>query len=66
MYLTKAYDNLNWFFIINILEAFEILKVFVNWIMECISTPFCNISLNGKFIGFFPGKKGLFILHEFK
>lgn len=57
--LTKAYDNLNWDFIIHILQAFELLELFVNWIKECISTPSYSIAINGELVGYIPGKKGL-------
>lgn len=61
--LTKAYFNLEWTFLFNILEAFDILEafelplVFINLIKECISTPFYSVAPNRQLVGFFQGKK---------
>lgn len=57
--LTKAYDNLDWRFLLNILKAFDLPAQFIAWIRECISTPSYFIALNGELVGFFPGKNGL-------
>lgn len=57
--LTKAYDNLDWRFILNILKDFDLSPQFVAWIRECISTPTYSIALNGELVGSFPGKKRL-------
>lgn len=56
--LTKAYDNINWDFLINILKAMELPPIFINWIHVCISSPTYSIAFNGELIGFFRGKKG--------
>lgn len=29
---TKAYENVDWTFMLNILEAFNLLEVFIDWI----------------------------------
>lgn len=57
--LTKAYDSIDWRFVINILKAFELPSVFISWIKECISTPTFSINFNGELVGYFPGKKNL-------
>lgn len=57
--LTKAYDNISWPFLLNVLKAFKLPEVFINWINQCISTLSYNIGFNGELIGCFPGKKGL-------
>lgn len=57
--ITKAYDNVNWSLILNILKAFQLPKIFTSWIYLCISTPLYSIALNGELQGFFQGKKGL-------
>lgn len=57
--LTKAYDNVNWEFLINILKALNLPPIFINWIWVCISTPSYSIAYNGELIGFFAGKKGI-------
>ncbi|XP_013595187.1 PREDICTED: uncharacterized protein LOC106303476 [Brassica oleracea var. oleracea] len=57
--LVKAYDNLNWEFMLNILKAFDLPEVFLNWIRECITTTSFSIAFNGELLDCFPGKKGL-------
>jgi len=57
--LSKAYDNVNWDFLLNILVAMDLPHIFVNWIKVCISTPSYSVAFNGELIGFFSGKKGI-------
>lgn len=57
--LTKAYDNVNWAFLLNILQALELPLVFINWIKVCISSPSYSVAFNGELIGYFQGKKGI-------
>lgn len=57
--LTKAYDSLDWNFLLNILRAIHLPEVFIKWIQECISSTSFSIAFNGELLGFFPGKKGL-------
>lgn len=57
--LTKAYDNVDWRFMFNILVAFDLPAQFIGWIKECITSTSFSVSLNGELVGFFLGKKGL-------
>ncbi|CAA7031764.1 unnamed protein product [Microthlaspi erraticum] len=57
--ITKAYDNVNWDFMVNILEALHLPQKFISWIRSCITSPHYSVALNGELVGFFPGKKGL-------
>lgn len=57
--ITKAYDNVDWNFMLNILEAFNLPGDFISWIRSCISSPHYSVAFNGELVGFFPGKKGL-------
>lgn len=57
--ITKAYDNVDWRFLFNILEAFELPQILQDWIQVCVSSPHYSIALSGELVGFFPGKKGL-------
>lgn len=57
--ITKAYDNVDWRFLLNILDAFELPAMLKNWIELCISSPHYSVALNGELVGFFQGKKGL-------
>jgi hypothetical protein len=57
--LMKAYDSVNWDFMIYSLHCFGFSKKFLSWIKECITSPKFSICLNGTLVGYFEGKKGL-------
>lgn len=57
--ISKAYDNLNWGFLLEILRIIEFPEEFIGWIKECISTPSYSVAVNGELHSFFPGRKGL-------
>lgn len=59
MDLTKAYDNLDWRFLLNVLEAIDLPPIVIDWIKECVTTPSYNLVINGELHGYFEGKKGL-------
>jgi hypothetical protein len=56
--LMKAYDSVNWNFLIHCLSCFGFPPKFVNWIKECITSPRFSISLNETLVGYFKGAKG--------
>lgn len=37
--LRKAFDSVRWDFLLSALRALDIPKIFVNWIIQCITTP---------------------------
>ncbi|CAA7024778.1 unnamed protein product [Microthlaspi erraticum] len=57
--ITKAYDNVDWGFLLRLLEALEIPPSLVSWIRHCITSPHFSVALNGELVGFFKGGKGL-------
>jgi hypothetical protein len=57
--LMKAYDSVNWEFIIHCLHCFEFPDRFLSWIKEYITSPKFSICINGTLVGYFEGKKGL-------
>lgn len=57
--IKKAYDSVNWNFLLEVLHRFGFPNQMVQWIRECISTPCYSIILNGQNHGFFKAKKGL-------
>ncbi|CAH9134267.1 unnamed protein product [Cuscuta epithymum] len=57
--LRKAYDTVSWDFLENVLRDIGIPTIFVNWIMECVTTSSFSISINGVLHGWFEGKRGL-------
>jgi len=57
--LAKAYDNLDWRFLLNVLQAINLPAEFIGWIKECFTTPSFSVAFNGELIGYLQGKKGL-------
>jgi hypothetical protein len=57
--LKKAYDSVEWNFILMCLLAVGCPARFVNSVRECITTLRLSIALNGSLVGYFKGGKGL-------
>jgi hypothetical protein len=57
--LMKAYDSINWDFMMHSLHCFRFLEKFLRCIKECITSPRFFICLNGTMVGYFEGKKWL-------
>nr|GFB42449.1 hypothetical protein [Tanacetum cinerariifolium] len=57
--IQKAYDFVEWCFLRDCLTRFGFHSTMVKWIMECISSTFFSINVNGDLRGFFKGKRGL-------
>ena len=57
--LKKAFDSVNWSFIILILRTLGFPSSFVNLIHQCISTTRFSVAINGELCGYFKGTRGL-------
>ena len=57
--IMKAYDNVRWEFLFDILEAMGFPSIFIGWIKACVTTPSYSICINGELHGYFLGKRGL-------
>ena len=57
--LCKAYDTVNWTFLQQAMEGLGFPQLFIQWIMECISTASYSLIINGDLYGHFKGKRGL-------
>lgn len=57
--LKKAFDSINWSFIVLILRALGFPEPFVNLIYQCISTTRFSVAINGELCGYFKGARGL-------
>ncbi|GFZ07066.1 hypothetical protein Acr_19g0000030 [Actinidia rufa] len=55
--LRKAYDTVNWNFLEDVLSGLGFPALFIQWIMQCVSTTSYSISINGSLHGFFKGKQ---------
>jgi hypothetical protein len=57
--LMKAYDFVDWEFLICCLKCFGFPTRFINWIGVCITSPRFYVCINGTMCGYFEGKRGL-------
>ncbi|KAL2230746.1 UNVERIFIED_CONTAM: hypothetical protein Sindi_1669000 [Sesamum indicum] len=57
--IRKAYDTVEWDFLIAMMELFGFPHTFVKWIEECVTTHSFSVGFNGKPHGFFTGARGL-------
>lgn len=57
--IQKAYDTISWDFLHDALVSLNFPSKIIGWLMECVSSTFFSLSINGQFHGFFKGKRGL-------
>jgi hypothetical protein len=57
--LMKAYDSVDWKFMVHCLACCGFPAKFVKWVKMCIASPRFSISLNGTLVGYFKGEKEL-------
>lgn len=57
--LMKAYDSVNWDFMMHCLFCFGFPAKFISRIKECVTSPRFSIALNGTLVGYFEERKGL-------
>lgn len=57
--ISKAFDSVQWDFVLKILEAIEVPANFIQWIRLCITTPSFSVQVNGELAGYFQSKRGL-------
>ena len=57
--LEKAYDHVNWDFLIYLLRRCGFSKKWRNWIYFCVSSVRFSILVNGSPCGFFPSSRGI-------
>jgi len=55
--LRKAYDSVSWDFIAEVMVGLKFPDRFIEWVMQCVSTPSYPIALNGSIWGMFKGRR---------
>lgn len=57
--ISKAFDMVEWDFLLNILLQIGFHRTFIGWIQQCISTTSMSLLLNGSPYGYFKPSRGL-------
>lgn len=57
--ISKAFDSVQWSFLLRSLEAMGFPAKFIHWIKLCISTPSFSVQVNGDLAGYFQSARGL-------
>lgn len=57
--IKKAFDTLDWHFLIAVLQRFGFSPVFTDWILNILHSARLSILVNGKAVGFFSCSRGV-------
>ena len=57
--ISKAFDSVQWSFVLQSLEAIGVPATFIRWIKLCITTPSFSVQVNGELAGYFQSTRGL-------
>ena len=57
--IRKAFDTMDWNFLLLVLSSFGFHTVFCNWIRTILHSACLSILVNGSIVGFFPCKRGV-------
>lgn len=57
--ISKAFDSVQWMFVLRSLSALGFPKKFILWIELCITSPSFSVQVNGDLAGYFQSSKGL-------
>lgn len=57
--ISKAFDSVQWYFLLNTLKALGLPDRFIHWISLCITTASFSVQINGELAGYFQSKRGL-------
>ncbi|XP_056858087.1 uncharacterized protein LOC130507391 [Raphanus sativus] len=57
--ISKAFDSVQWSFLLKTLEAMDFPPMFIHWISRCITTASFSVQVNGELAGYFQSTRGL-------
>ncbi|CAN1788451.1 Transposon TX1 uncharacterized 149 kDa protein, partial [Linum perenne] len=55
----KAFDSVDWIFLLTVMEAMEFPTIFIHWIKICLQTAKLGVNVNGGMCGYFKENKGV-------
>lgn len=47
MDLMKAYDSVDWTFLLDIMQSMQFPDQYIQWVKNCITTPMFSVMING-------------------
>lgn len=57
--ISKAFDSVQWDFVLKSLKVMGFPEVFIHWIRLCITMPSFSVQVNGELAGYFRSGRGL-------
>lgn len=57
--VSKAFDSVQWSFLLSVLAALNFPEKFILWIKKCIELASFSIQINGELAGYFNSKRGM-------
>lgn len=57
--IKKAFDTINWQFLLTAMSRMGFPEVFISWVSACLSTCMLSVKINGSLEGYFAAKSGL-------
>ncbi|CAL1377561.1 unnamed protein product [Linum trigynum] len=57
--LMKAFDSVDWKFLLKVMMAMNISLNFIKLVEACVTTPMLSVAFNGGLCSYFPAGKGL-------
>ena len=57
--ISKAFDSVQWSFLLSVLAALNFPEKFIIWIRKCIELASFSVQVNGELAGYFNSKRGL-------
>jgi len=57
--IRKAFDTMDWNFLLLVLKMFSFHSVFCDWIRDILHFAHLSVMVNGNIVGFFPCKRGV-------
>lgn len=57
--ISKAFDSVQWPFMLNTLKALNFPERFIHWIKLCVTTASFSAQVNGELAGYFNSNRGI-------